>query len=181
MIRLSYLKLNLFLATSDFEKFNETRLPVRVFSRVGTVQTVNIRVIDDNVFEADEMFMAVLELVNDSRIILQPNTTEISIIMDDDSKYSNLSIHKIIIFNAMILILMYPYNLSVAVMVGFTYENYTVTEGVDIFADLTVDLKMEAVIEQSVVVRVSTQADSAKGTYVCMFIKAIKFNVAYCS
>ena len=67
------------------------------------MQTVNIRVIDDNVFEADETFMAVLELANDSRIILQPNRTNISIIMDDDSKYNNF-----IIFNAMILILMYP-------------------------------------------------------------------------
>ena len=52
-------------------------------------------------------------------------------------------------------------------MIGFTYENYTVTEGVDMFTDITVDLKMEAVIEKSVVVRVSTQADSARGTYIC--------------
>ena len=52
------------------------------------MQTVNFNIIDDNVFEADEMFMAVLELANDSRIILQPNIAEISI-MDDDSKYNN--------------------------------------------------------------------------------------------
>ena len=51
------------------------------------MQTITLNIIDDNVFEADEVFMAVLELVNDSRIILQPNRTEISIIMDDDSKY----------------------------------------------------------------------------------------------
>ena len=70
------------LATSDFK--NETKLIM--FSRVETVQTVNLNITDDNVFEADEKFMAVLELANDSRIILQPNTTEISIIMDDDSK-----------------------------------------------------------------------------------------------
>ena len=56
-------------------------------------------------------------------------------------------------------------------MIGFTNENYTVTEGVDMFTDITVDL--EAEIEQSVVVRVSTQADSAKGMYVCQ--------CAYCS
>ena len=84
------LKLNLFLAALDFE--NDTS-PL-IFSRVGTVQTVNFTIIDDDVFEADEMFMAVLELANDSRIILQPNGTEISIIMDDDSKYNNLPIHK---------------------------------------------------------------------------------------
>ena len=52
-------------------------------------------------------------------------------------------------------------------MIGFTYENYTVIEGVNVFTDITVDLKMEAVIEHSVVVRVSTQTDSAKGMYVC--------------
>ena len=74
----------MFLATLDFE--NETRL--LEFSRVETVQTVNFNITDDNVFEADEMFMAVLELANDSRIILQPNIAEISI-MDDDSKYNN--------------------------------------------------------------------------------------------
>ena len=80
----------MFLATSDFE--NETRL--LIFSGVETVQIVNFNIIDDNVFEADEMFMAVLELANDSRIILQPNRTEISITMDDDSKYNNLLIQK---------------------------------------------------------------------------------------
>jgi hypothetical protein len=55
------------------------------------VQTVNLNIIDDNVFEVDEMFMAILELVNNSetRIILQPNKTDISIIMDNDSKYNN--------------------------------------------------------------------------------------------
>ena len=42
-----------FLATSDFK--NKTRL--LIFSRVGTVQTVNFNIIDDNVFEADEIFM----------------------------------------------------------------------------------------------------------------------------
>ena len=59
------------------------------------------------------------------------------------------------------------FNVSVAVMVGFTYENYTVTEGVDMLTNITVDLDAE--IEETVVVRVSTQADSARGTYVCMF------------
>ena len=48
-------------------------------------------------------------------------------------------------------------------MIGFTYENYTITEGEDMLTNITVDLQAE--IEQSVVVRVSTQADSAKGTY----------------
>ena len=53
------------------------------------MQRVNFNITDDNVFEADEKFMAVLELANNSRIILQPNTTEISIIMDNDSKDNN--------------------------------------------------------------------------------------------
>ena len=62
------------------------------------MQTVNFNIIDDNVFEADEKFMAILELANDSRIIFLPNRTEISIIMDDDSKYNNLLIQKYLIF-----------------------------------------------------------------------------------
>ena len=51
-------------------------------------------------------------------------------------------------------------------MIGFTYENYTVTEGVDIFTDITVDIKSETKIEQSVIVRVSTQANSANGIFI---------------
>ena len=54
--------------------------------------------------------------------------------------------------------------LSVAVTIGFTYENYTVTEGVDMFTGITVGL-VEGEIEQSVVVTIDTQADSAMGTF----------------
>ena len=52
------------------------------------MRIVNLSIIDDNVFEANETFMAFLQLVDDSRIVLQPNTTEISIVLDDDSKYN---------------------------------------------------------------------------------------------
>jgi hypothetical protein len=58
----------------------------------------------------------------------------------------------------------YKFILSVAVMFGFTDENYSVTEGVDMFTDVTVGLMGE--IEQNVVVTVSTQPDSAKGTFI---------------
>ena len=51
------------------------------------MRTVNLGIIDDNVFEANETFMGVLHLVDDSRIVLQPNTTEVSIVLDNDSKY----------------------------------------------------------------------------------------------
>ena len=54
----------------------------------------------------------------------------------------------------------------IVVVIGFTYKNYTVTEGVDIFTDITVDLKSETKIEQSVIVRVSTQANSANGMFI---------------
>jgi hypothetical protein len=50
-------------------------------------------------------------------------------------------------------------------MIGFSYENYTVTEGVDVFTDITVGLVLGQ-IEQDVVVRVITQAASAKGTFI---------------
>ena len=73
----------LFLASLDFK--NETTL--LTFTRVGTMRTVNLSIIDDNVFEANETFTGVLELVDNSRIILQPNTTQVSIVLDNDSKY----------------------------------------------------------------------------------------------
>lgn len=52
-------------------------------------QTVNLNIVDDNVLEINETFMAVLELVDDTRVILQTNATNISIVLDNDSKHIN--------------------------------------------------------------------------------------------
>ena len=60
------------------------------FSSAVTMQTVNLRIFDDNVLENDEIFTVVLELVSpkdDGRVILQPNATVVSIILDNDSKH----------------------------------------------------------------------------------------------
>ena len=74
------------LSASDFK--NETML--LVFSDMVTTQSVNLTIIDDNVFETNETFMAVLELVDDDRIILQPNANAAFItIVDNDSKHNN--------------------------------------------------------------------------------------------
>ena len=51
------------------------------------MQTVNLNIIDDNALETDETFTAVLELVGNDRVMLQPRETEISIVLDDDSKH----------------------------------------------------------------------------------------------
>ena len=59
------------------------------FSSAVTVLTVNLNIVDDDVLETDEKFTAVIELVNsedNGRIMLQPNTTEVSIILDNDSR-----------------------------------------------------------------------------------------------
>ena len=47
-------------------------------------------------------------------------------------------------------------------MIGFNVENHTVTEGVDMFTDITVDL-LDGELGEKVVVTVSTQADTAIG------------------
>ena len=71
------------LSVSDFE--NETLL--LIFSDMMTEQSVNLIIIDDDVLETNETFKAVLELVDDGRIILQPIETVISIVLDTDSKH----------------------------------------------------------------------------------------------
>jgi hypothetical protein len=49
---------------------------------------VNLNIIDDNALETDETFTAVLQLVDNDRVILQPRETEVSIVLDDDSKHN---------------------------------------------------------------------------------------------
>ena len=70
-----------------------------VFSGVMTTQSVNLTIIDDDVFETNETFTAVLELVDDGRVILQPNTTVISIVLDNDSKHYWNVTHLLIFIN----------------------------------------------------------------------------------
>ena len=57
------------------------------------MRTVNLNIIDDNALETDETFTAVLELVDNDRIILEPRETEISIVLDDDSKHIGVVYH----------------------------------------------------------------------------------------
>lgn len=57
------------------------------FSRTTTTQSVNLTIIDDNVLETNETFKAVIESLDDDRIILQPNVAVISIVLDNDSKH----------------------------------------------------------------------------------------------
>ena len=63
------------------------------FSGGRRMRIVNLFIIDDNVLETNETFTAVLELVGNDRIILQPKETEVSIVLDDDSKYVGILVH----------------------------------------------------------------------------------------
>ena len=54
---------------------------------------MNLNIIDDDVLETNETFTAVLELVDSNRIILEPRETEISIVLDDDSKHIGVVYH----------------------------------------------------------------------------------------
>ena len=70
-----------------------------VFSGMMTTQSVNLTIVDDRVLETNETFTAVLEIVDDGRIVLQPNTTVISIVLDNDSKHYWNSMHSLIMNN----------------------------------------------------------------------------------
>lgn len=137
------------MSALDFK--NESML--LIFSGMVTTLTVNLTIIDDNVLENDETFMALLALVDDTHVVLQPNTTEISIVLDNDSKH-----------NTKMAFTFYSFLKSIAVVIGFYYENYTVLEGVDAFTDITVGL-LNGGLGQEVVVTVSTQAGTATGKF----------------
>ena len=56
------------------------------------MRTVNLIIIDDSLFETNETFIAVLEVMDNVRVILQPNETEVSIVLDDDSRHIGIGI-----------------------------------------------------------------------------------------
>ena len=138
------------LSASDFKK--ETML--LVFSDMVRTQSVNLTIMEDDVLETNETFMAVLELVDDDRIILQPNAAFITIV-DDDSKHNI----RITLYNYTIIILS-----ILAVVIGFADENHTVVEGVSMFTDITVSV-LNGELGTEVVITVNTQAGTAKGIY----------------
>lgn len=138
------------LSASDFKK--ETML--LVFSDMVRTQSVNLTIMEDDVLETNETFMAVLELVDDDRIILQPNAAFITIV-DDDSKHNI----RTTLYNYTIIILS-----ILAVVIGFADENHTVVEGVSMFTDITVSV-LNGELGTEVVITVNTQAGTAKGIY----------------
>ena len=73
------------LASLDYEESAQ----VLNFSRAMAVQTVSVRILEDEVLEIDEVFTVELELVpsenDDHSIFLQPNVTRVTI-LDNDSK-----------------------------------------------------------------------------------------------
>ena len=64
-------------------------------------------------------------------------------------------------------------------MIGFTVENHTVTEGMDMFSDITVDL-LVGELGRQVVVTVSTQADTAMGKFIQGFILIVQCALKKC-
>ena len=50
----------------------------------------------------------------------------------------------------------------IAVVIGFMYENYTVSEGIDLFNDVTVEL-ISGQLGQEVMVTLNTESISATG------------------
>ena len=54
------------------------------------MQIVSLTIVDDDVLETDEVFTVLLEVMtdeHDDRIVLQPNTSTVTI-LDNDSEYN---------------------------------------------------------------------------------------------
>ena len=128
------------------------------FSGSSRSHTVEVTIEDDGLLEIDEAFIARLELENAEdvdRVMLQPNVTNI-IIMDDDSEHMN---------NFILLYIIMKLLLCIAAEIGFAPDNYFVTERVDGFANLTVEL-ISGQLGRDVVVFLNTQSGSAESEYV---------------
>ena len=83
----SVLSGNIFTFSASLDYDNATMV-LNLTSAVS-IQTVNLSIFDDDVLETNETFTVVLELMNsedDGRVILQPYATEVSIVLDNDSK-----------------------------------------------------------------------------------------------
>lgn len=129
------------------------------FSGSSRSHTVEVTIEDDGLLEIDEAFIARLELENAEdvdRVMLQPNVTNI-IILDDDSEHVNNSILLYIIRKLLLI--------CIAAEIGFAPDNYFVTERVDGFANLTVEL-ISGQLGRDVVVFLNTQSGSAESEYV---------------
>ena len=64
----------------------ESKTVLLEFSSTVTTQSVILIINDDDALETNETFKAVLELGDDDRVMLLPNETFISIVLDNDSK-----------------------------------------------------------------------------------------------
>ena len=80
-----FISQNWFAAPLDYTTISQ----VLTFSSSVSLQTVNVSIVDDNLLEIDEIFTASLALENAAdaaRVILHPNSTEVTI-LDEDGEY----------------------------------------------------------------------------------------------
>ena len=119
-------------------------MPV-TFEAGSTRATVNVQITDDNVVESEEDFTAVLSS-SESNVMIGENTATVSVLDNDGSLHFLKGMFQFF---------------SLLVVVSFDPTSYTVTEGEDGFAELT--LVRSGDTSGATVVTVTTADGSATG------------------
>ena len=143
----------MFVAPSDYIPISE----VLTFSSSSITQTVHVSIVNNSLLETDEVFTASLSLENETdlgHVQLNPTAASITIIDDDGNEHVRSQLCNIFYDHSN--------NITSDVVIGFVPPAYTVVEGVDQFANLTVQL-ISGQLGHEVIVNLTTQSGSAIG------------------
>lgn len=122
------------------------------------LQCTNITIINDMVLEVDEVFFVVLSS-SEPRIIINPNTSIVTILDDDSTLILSLNSLMPLSVSYFTFLVCTLYSNS-AVTVGFTMEDDTVIEDA---AGVTVCVTLNGTIARNVTVNFSQMAGMAEG------------------
>ena len=170
-------------APGDYTTIDQDLTFSESFGTVCTTFLAN----DDMLFEDDETFSALLT-TNDGSVTLEPDQTTIQI-NDDDGMYINMYLI-CIMQNGSITCCMYMHkctctctwvisvlflhvhitvSMYTAITIGFSREQYSVTEGVDGTVEICAEL-LSGQLGTEITVPFSTVEGTALGKYVCTCI-----------
>ena len=136
---------------------------VITFSSSSITQTVHVSIVNDPLLEIDEVFTVSLSLEDKTDLgLVQLNPTSTSITIIDDDGIMN------IVINCMITVI--PISIPSDAVIGFVPPAYSVAEGTDLFANLTVQL-ISGQLGHDVIVNLTTQSGSAIGIIIISSIE----------
>ena len=144
----------MFAASSDYFPISE----VLTFSGSSTTQIVHVSIVNDRLLEINEVFTASLSLEDETDrdyVQLNPSSASITIIDDDGN-------HDIVVIS--VIPCMITAIIPSGAVIGFVPPSYSVVEGVDRFASLTVQL-ISGQLGRDVTVNFITRRGSAIGSF----------------